>query len=70
MRTDTAQRVFKSQSHSTGVMSNKEPNHGGIEIVEEKLVAGERYLTLDVNGTEINIRGSDVQVAEIDFRER
>jgi len=40
--------------------------HHKIEVVDEKVIAGERYLTLDVDGTEINIRG-DFEVAEINF---
>jgi len=38
-----------------------------IEIINEKIVAGERYVTLDVDGTEINVRGTDVQIAEVDI---
>lgn len=47
-----------------------ETSRDDIEVIEEKIAAGERYLTLDVSGTEINIRGTDVQVAEVDFQER
>jgi len=42
-------------------------NRDEIEITDEKVVAGERYVTLDVGGTEINVRGKEVQIAEVDF---
>ena len=42
-------------------------NQDEIEIINEKVVAGERYVTLDVGGTEINVRGKEVQIAEVDF---
>jgi len=42
-------------------------NQDEIEIIDEKIVAGDRYVTLDVDGTEINVRGKELEIAEVDI---
>lgn len=42
-------------------------NQNDIEVIDRKVVGGVEYVTLDVDGTQIDIRGEGVEIAQVDF---